>query len=170
MPLPIPKSRLTFSTRRPALASDRLLILRRYFSDAEIRAFIYPIADSISHLLALRELPAEVPAATAHPALDKALNSTLNAVPPVPRFPLQLGFAVDQRMSSFISLTTALETLIISFTFFKSSSYALVNIVTCEPNCCMFPCSLCSSSSLVGNTGQSLYCTGGAIDIIIFGF
>ena len=30
----------------------------RYFSDAEIRAFIYPIADSISHLLALRELPA----------------------------------------------------------------------------------------------------------------
>ena len=42
-------------------------------------------------------------------------------------------------MSSFISLTTALETLIISFTFFKSSSYALVNIVTCEPNCCVFP-------------------------------
>ena len=87
---------------------------------------------------ALRELPAEVMAATARPALDKTFDSALNAVPPVPRFPLLLGFAVDQRMSSFISLTTALETLIISFTFFKSSSYALVNIVTCEPNCCMF--------------------------------
>ena len=54
-------------------------------------------------------------AATAHPALDKALDSALNAVPLVPRFPLLIGFAVDQRMSSFISLTTALETLIISF-------------------------------------------------------
>ena len=75
----------------------------------------------------------------ARPALDKVLDSTLNAVPSVPRFPLLLGFAVDQRMSSFISLTTALETLIISFTFFKSSSYALVNIVTCEPNCWLLP-------------------------------
>ena len=37
----------------------------------------------------------------ARPALDKALDSALNAVPPVPRFPLLLGFAVDQRMSSF---------------------------------------------------------------------
>ena len=78
--------------------------------------------------LAARAMP---PAA--RPALDKALDSALNAVPPVPCFPLLLGFAMDQRMGSFISLTTALE-LIISFTFFKSSSYALVNIVTCEPN------------------------------------
>ena len=31
---------------------------------------------------ALRELAAEVPSATAHSALDKALDSTLNAVPP----------------------------------------------------------------------------------------
>ena len=29
--------------------------------------------------------------------MDKALDSTLNAVPPVPCFPLLLGFAVDQR-------------------------------------------------------------------------
>ena len=104
----------------------------------------------------LRELPAEVPAATAHPALDKALNSTLNAVPPVPRFPLLLGFAVDQRMSSFISLTTALEMLIISFTFFKSSSYALVNIVTSEPNCRMFSV---KASTCPANCGCSrAYC------------
>ena len=82
-----------------------------------------------------RELAAEVPVAAARPALDKALDSTLNAVPPVPRFPLLLGFAMDQRMSSFISLATALETSIILFTLFKSSSYALVNIVTCAPNC-----------------------------------
>ena len=71
---------------------------------------------------AARELAAEVPAAAAHSALDKALDSTLNAVPPVPCFPLLLGFAVDQRMSSFISLATALETSIILFTLFKSFS------------------------------------------------
>ena len=41
---------------------------------------------------------------------------------------------MDQRKSSFISLTTALETLIILFTFFKRSSYALIYIVTCVPS------------------------------------
>ena len=35
-------------------------------------------------------------AAAAHPALDKALNSTLNAAPPVPCLPLLLGLGVDQ--------------------------------------------------------------------------
>ena len=45
----------------------------------------------------LRELPAEVPSTTAHSALDKALNSALNAVPPVPCLPLLLGLGVDQR-------------------------------------------------------------------------
>ena len=55
-----------------------------------------------------RELPAEVMAAAAHPTLDKALDSALNAVPPVPCLPLLLGFAVDQRKSSFISLTSVL--------------------------------------------------------------
>ena len=57
---------------------------------------------------AAEKLPAEVPAAAAHSALDKALDSTLNAVPPVPCFPLLLGFAVDQRMSSVKSLPRAL--------------------------------------------------------------
>ena len=51
--------------------------------------------------------PTKVPAATAHSVLDQALNSTLNPVPPVSCFPFLLGLDVDQRMSSFISLTTA---------------------------------------------------------------
>ena len=86
---------------------------------------------SFSHAsLSKTKLAAGAMPPTAHPALDKALDSTLNAVPLVPCFPLLFGFAVDQRMSSFISLTTALETLIISFTFFKSSSYALVAMTT----------------------------------------
>ena len=56
----------------------------------------------------LRELPVEVMAAAAHPALDKALDSALNAVPPVPCFPLLFGLGVDQRMSSSKSFTSVL--------------------------------------------------------------
>ena len=47
-------------------------------------------------------------AAAAHPALDKTLNSTLSAAPPVPCLPLLLGLGVDQRISSFKSFTRAL--------------------------------------------------------------
>ena len=47
-------------------------------------------------------------AATARSALDKALDSTLNAVPQVPCLPLLLGLGVDQRMSSVKSLPRAL--------------------------------------------------------------
>ena len=54
------------------------------------------------------KLPAEVMAATARSALDKALDSTLNAVPQVPYLPLLLGLGVDQRMSSVKSLPRAL--------------------------------------------------------------
>ena len=61
-------------------------------------------------------------AAAAHPTLDKALDSALNAVPLVPCLPLLLGLGMDQRMSSSKSFTSVLETLNISFTFFKSSS------------------------------------------------
>ena len=43
------------------------------------------------------KLPAEVMAATACSALDKALDSTLNAVPQVPCLLLLLGLGVDQR-------------------------------------------------------------------------
>ena len=50
-------------------------------------------------------------AAAAHPALDKALDSPLNAVPPVPRFPLLLGLGVDQRKSSFKSPASELNAL-----------------------------------------------------------
>ena len=56
----------------------------------------------------LRELAVEVMAAAAHPALDKALDSALNAVPPVPCLPLLLGLGVDQRMSSSKSFTSVL--------------------------------------------------------------
>ena len=58
--------------------------------------------------LCLGELPAEVPAATAHPALDKALDSTVNA-PPLRCLPLLLGFAVDQRMSSVKSFSREMK-------------------------------------------------------------
>ena len=61
-------------------------------------------------------------------------------------------------MSSFISLATALETSIILFTLFKSSSYALVNIVTCEPNCCMF--SVKASTCPANCVRSRAYCPG----------
>ena len=44
-------------------------------------------------------------AAATHPALDKVLNSALNAVPPVPCLPLLLGLGMDQRISSSRSFT-----------------------------------------------------------------
>ena len=62
-----------------------------------------------------RELPVEIPAAAARPGLDQALDSPRNPVPPIPGIPLLIGLGVDYRKSSFISLTTALDTLIISF-------------------------------------------------------
>ena len=69
-----------------------------------------------------RELPFEVPAATARPALDQALDSPRNPVPPSPGIPLLLGLGVDYRKSSSISLTTVLDTSIIAFTLCWSPS------------------------------------------------
>ena len=72
--------------------------------------------------LSPRELPLEVPAATARPALDQALDSPRNPVPPSPGIPLLLGLGVDYRKSSSISLTTVLDTSIIAFTLCWSPS------------------------------------------------
>ena len=58
----------------------------------------------------------------AHSALDKALNSTLHAVRPVPVLPLLLSLWVDHCKSSFNSLVTRLEASIILSTFSKSES------------------------------------------------
>ena len=70
-----------------------------------------------------RELPVEVPAATARPSLlDQVLDSPFNPVPPIPVILLLLGLGVDYRKSSSISLTTVLDTAIIAFTLFWSPS------------------------------------------------
>ena len=56
--------------------------------------------------------PAPPPVPAAHSALDQALDSSLNAVPPVPCLPLLLRLGVDQRNSSFKSTTSALKAFV----------------------------------------------------------
>ena len=82
----------------------------------------------------ITSLPVEVMPPAEHCALDKALNSTLHAVPSVSVIPLLLSLGVDHRKNSLISLVSGFETSIMALTFFKSTSYSLVKIVTCTPN------------------------------------